>query len=187
MSDLKPGQKVRGTTIAELGNRNKPLDIILFRKERGKDFMLIADGPHGVIRLPASQLPTRKRSPARPARKLAFRHETVGELTSVVQLNSSTTAGHCFYIKGDGSTLGLKTVPAALIHSREARAKPLGAGFAHEPRAVIPPTLILPLISIATPAHSTGYTPTRRPIRWSSSFAWLRSKPALASTQQPAC
>jgi len=34
--DLKPGAKVKGKTIAELGNRNRPLDMIDYQKD-GKD------------------------------------------------------------------------------------------------------------------------------------------------------
>ncbi len=39
LSDLKPGEKVKGTTIAELGNRNRPLDMIVYQKD-GKDYVL---------------------------------------------------------------------------------------------------------------------------------------------------
>ena len=32
LSELKPGNKVMGTTIAELGNMNRPLDMIVYKK-----------------------------------------------------------------------------------------------------------------------------------------------------------
>jgi hypothetical protein len=32
IADLKPGQKVKGTTVAELGSGNRPLDMILYQK-----------------------------------------------------------------------------------------------------------------------------------------------------------
>ena len=41
VSDLKPGSKVKGTTIAELGNRNRPLDMIVYHKD-GKDYILMS-------------------------------------------------------------------------------------------------------------------------------------------------
>src|SRR5262249_35102211 len=41
LSDLKPGAKVKGTTIAELGNRNRPLDMFVYNKD-GKDYILMA-------------------------------------------------------------------------------------------------------------------------------------------------
>ena len=30
LSDLKPGNKIRGITVAELGNRNRPLDMFVY-------------------------------------------------------------------------------------------------------------------------------------------------------------
>src|SRR6266568_4972703 len=33
LSDLKPGAKVKGKTIAELGNRNRPIDMIVYQKD----------------------------------------------------------------------------------------------------------------------------------------------------------
>ena len=36
VSELKAGAHVKGTTIAELGNRNRPLDMIVYQKD-GKD------------------------------------------------------------------------------------------------------------------------------------------------------
>src|SRR5262249_44685106 len=39
VSELKPGAQVKGTTVAELGNRNKPLDMIVYQKG-GKDYLL---------------------------------------------------------------------------------------------------------------------------------------------------
>ena len=39
IGDLKPETKVRGTTIAELGNRNNPLDMVVYR-ERGPTITL---------------------------------------------------------------------------------------------------------------------------------------------------
>ena len=54
VSDLKPGAKVKGTTIAELGNGNQPLDMIAYTKD-GKDFLLSANTKHGVIKIPTEE------------------------------------------------------------------------------------------------------------------------------------
>ena len=42
VSDLKAGETVKGITIAELGNGNRPLDMIVYKKG-GKDFILLAN------------------------------------------------------------------------------------------------------------------------------------------------
>jgi hypothetical protein len=55
LSDLKPGAKIQGKTIAEFGNRNRPLDIIVYQKD-GKDFLLLANSSRGVMKVAAEQI-----------------------------------------------------------------------------------------------------------------------------------
>lgn len=55
LSDLQPGAKIRGKTIAEFGNRNRPLDIIVYQKD-GKDYLLLANSARGVIKVAAEQI-----------------------------------------------------------------------------------------------------------------------------------
>ena len=51
ISDLKPGDKVRGTTIAEMGAGNRVLDMIVYRKG-GQEFLLTANNSRGVMKIP---------------------------------------------------------------------------------------------------------------------------------------
>jgi hypothetical protein len=55
LNDLKPGAKIKGKTIAEFGNRNRPLDIIVYQKD-GKDYLLLANSARGVIKVAAEQI-----------------------------------------------------------------------------------------------------------------------------------
>ena len=55
MSDLKPGKKVMGKTVAELGNQNNPLDMIVYQK-KGEDFLLIANSSRGVMKVSTKNL-----------------------------------------------------------------------------------------------------------------------------------
>ena len=55
LNDLQPGAKVMGKTIAEFGNRNRPIDIIVYQKD-GKDFLLMANSTRGVIKFAADQI-----------------------------------------------------------------------------------------------------------------------------------
>ena len=50
ISGLKPGEKVRGTTIAELGAGNRPIDMLLYKKN-GADFLLMSNTSHGVMKI----------------------------------------------------------------------------------------------------------------------------------------
>ena len=51
VGELKAGAHVKGTTIAELGNRNRPLDMITYQKD-GKDYLLLANSSRGVMKIP---------------------------------------------------------------------------------------------------------------------------------------
>ena len=54
MSALKPGDKVLGTTIAELGAGNRPIDMIVYTKG-GQEYLLMSNTSHGVMTSPTSQ------------------------------------------------------------------------------------------------------------------------------------
>jgi hypothetical protein len=51
IADLKPGSKVRGTTIGEFGAGNRVLDMIVYRKG-GQEFLLTANNSRGVMKIP---------------------------------------------------------------------------------------------------------------------------------------
>jgi hypothetical protein len=50
VKQLKPGSKVQGTTIAELGAGNRPIDMIVYTKG-GKDFVLMSNNSRGVMKM----------------------------------------------------------------------------------------------------------------------------------------
>jgi hypothetical protein len=53
VSALSSSQKVTGTTIAELGNRNRPLDMVVYTKG-GTDFLLMSNTARGVMKIPTA-------------------------------------------------------------------------------------------------------------------------------------
>ena len=53
VSALAPGSKVQGTTIAEFGNRNRPVDMIIYTKNK-QDFILMSNNMRGVMKVPTS-------------------------------------------------------------------------------------------------------------------------------------
>ena len=55
VAQLKPGAHVKGTTIAELGNRNRPLDMLVYNKD-GKDWFLMANSSRGIMKISTSDL-----------------------------------------------------------------------------------------------------------------------------------
>jgi hypothetical protein len=50
VSSLKPGAKITGTTIAELGASNRPLEMISYRRD-GHDYALMANNKRGVMKI----------------------------------------------------------------------------------------------------------------------------------------
>ncbi len=55
VSELKPGAKVKGVAIADLGAGNQPLDMVPYKKD-GHDYILIANSSCGVMKLKADNL-----------------------------------------------------------------------------------------------------------------------------------
>ncbi|MFT5049757.1 MAG: hypothetical protein ACI8QZ_001150 [Chlamydiales bacterium] len=55
IADLRDGEKVRGTTVAELGARNTPLDMVAYEKD-GKSWVLIANSSLGLMRIEGKQI-----------------------------------------------------------------------------------------------------------------------------------
>jgi len=57
VADLQPGQKIVGTTIADLGAGNQPIDMIVYAKG-GQDYLLMANTTHGVLKIPTAGFAT---------------------------------------------------------------------------------------------------------------------------------
>jgi hypothetical protein len=109
VSDLKPGAKVKGTTIAELGNGNQPLDMIAYTKD-GKDFLLSANSKHGVIKIPTEDFASATPIASRIAGTAGPKYQKITELKGVVQLDKLDDARAVILCKADGG-FDLKTVP----------------------------------------------------------------------------
>lgn len=108
VSELKPGNKVKGTTIAELGNRNRPLDMIVYTKN-GKHFILMANSSRGVMKLPADNLETYQPI-TRQTEPAGVPYETIDGLKGVQQLDKFDDT-NALVLMGSGASLDLRTVP----------------------------------------------------------------------------
>ncbi len=94
VADLVPGKKVRGKTIAELGNRNSPIDMVAYEKG-GERYLLIANTSRGIMKVSLSALtqvePVTTRVEGGATAGVPY--ETVAELQGVEQLDQ-LDAGH---------------------------------------------------------------------------------------------
>jgi hypothetical protein len=92
VSSLQAGAKVMGTTIAELGAGNRPLDMISYKKD-GHDYILMANSSRGVMKLQADKLETYA-AITKPTDIAGVPFQTMADWTGVQQLEKvdSTTA-----------------------------------------------------------------------------------------------
>lgn len=85
---LKPGADVRGVTIGEFGNGNRPLDMVVYSKG-GQDFLLMANNRRGVMKIStsgfAATAPILK--PVQVEDRVGVVPETIATLKGVEQLD----------------------------------------------------------------------------------------------------
>ena len=86
IDSLKTGDKVRGTTIAELGAGNRPIDMVLYKKD-GQEFLLMANTSRGVMKIPTSSFASAAPITERVGGTAGVPFETVASLTGIEQLD----------------------------------------------------------------------------------------------------
>jgi len=109
VSQLKPGNKVKGTTIAELGNRNRPLDMVVYQKD-GKDFILMANSSRGIMKMSANGLDKFRAITEPISDKEGVPYETLAQFKGVEQLDKLDDA-NALMLVNDGGSIDLRTVP----------------------------------------------------------------------------
>src|SRR5438552_298479 len=107
VSELKAGAKVKGSTIAELGNHNRPLDMIVYNKG-GRDYFLMANSSRGVMKLAADGLDGYKPILAQ-TEVTGVPYETIAGLKGVQQLDKLDDGNALMLIDNEGS-LDLRTI-----------------------------------------------------------------------------
>lgn len=111
LTNLKPGAKILGTTIAELGNRNRPLDMIVYKKD-GKEFLLMSNNSRGVMKIPtdtfgsAAAITTRVETPTG-----GVAYETIATLKGVEQLDLLDDRQTLLLTRTEAGALNLQAVP----------------------------------------------------------------------------
>jgi hypothetical protein len=111
VKELKPGKKLKGTTIAELGNMNMPIDMFAYEKD-GKTYLLIANNRRGVMKVSTDNID--KSEPVtehiRGGGKAGLKYETVKSLKGVEQLDKLDKDHALVLIRAEGGGLNLETV-----------------------------------------------------------------------------
>jgi hypothetical protein len=110
VSQLKPGEKVKGTTVAELGNMNKPLDMIVYQKN-GKDYILLANSARGVMKIPTEGIDKIEAitQPVRGGGTAGLKAEKIDNLKGVMHL-ASLDKTHGLILVKTGEAFSLETI-----------------------------------------------------------------------------
>lgn len=109
VADLKPGTKIMGTTIAELGNRNRPLDMIVYTKA-GKEFILMNNSSRGVMKMSTDNIDKYEPIKAQVERK-GLNYDTIAELKGVEQLDKLDNDHALILVRNEGGAMDLKSIP----------------------------------------------------------------------------
>jgi len=112
LSELKPGAKIRGKTLAELGNRNRPLDMIVYAKD-GKDYILIANNARGIMKVSTDNIESAEsitdRVEGGGAEGLPY--QTIEGWTGVDQLDRLDAEYALVVRQSSSGTMDLETLP----------------------------------------------------------------------------
>jgi hypothetical protein len=83
---LKSGTKVVGTTIAEFGAGNQPLDLLVYQKG-GKDFLLMSNSRHGVMKIGTDGFASAAPINSRIGGTAGVPFESIASMTGVEQMD----------------------------------------------------------------------------------------------------
>ena len=105
------GDKFKATTVAELGNRNRPLDMISYKKG-GEEFVLLSNSARGIMKITTAGL-----KEAKPLNEPVSGGGTAGQsfvaveaMTGVVQMDKLNEKSALVLVQAEGGPQNLKTV-----------------------------------------------------------------------------
>ena len=112
ISDLKPGAKIKGKTVAELGNRNRPIDMIVYQKD-GKDFILMANSSRGIMKISTDNIEKAENivKPVGGGGTQGQPFETIESWKGIDHLDRFDALNALVLRRGEGGSLNLESLP----------------------------------------------------------------------------
>ena len=86
IADLLPGEKLVGTTVAELGAGNTPLDMISYERD-GVRYILVANSRRGVMKVSTQGIDSMAGLTERVSGPTGLEYETIEDLDGVTQMD----------------------------------------------------------------------------------------------------
>ncbi len=106
------GDKVKATTVAELGNMNRPLDMIAYDKD-GVSYLLLSNSARGVMKISTAGLKENKglTEPVRGGGRAGQTYDEVKSMAGVIQMDKLNDYSALILVHQDNSPQNLLTVP----------------------------------------------------------------------------
>lgn len=110
LDSLKDGSKVRGTTVAELGNWNRPLDMLVYEAD-GKTFVLMSNSARGMMRISTEGIESNEglSEPVKDGGQAGQQFETLEPLNNVTKMDRLGPSKFVALVKQDDESLSLST------------------------------------------------------------------------------
>jgi hypothetical protein len=103
---------IRGTTVAELGNRNQPLDMIVYRKD-GRNYLLLSNSARGVMKVSTEDIESNEGISERVegGGTAGQPYETVEDWQGVAQMDQLNESHALILVRNDSGDMQLRTEP----------------------------------------------------------------------------
>jgi hypothetical protein len=112
LEQVPTGETIRGTTVAELGNRNQPLDMIVYQ-QGDKNFLLLSNSARGVMKVSTDDIESNEgiTEPVRGGGTAGQAYETIEDWQGVVQMDRLSNTHAVIVVRNDDGAMLLRTVP----------------------------------------------------------------------------
>ncbi len=111
LDSLQKGDKVRGTTVAELGNQNRPLDMVVYERD-GKTFLLVTNTARGVMKIDTADVAGQDEltEPVKGGGTAGVPFGKVESMTGILQLAKLGETHGVILRETEGKRLSLATI-----------------------------------------------------------------------------
>jgi hypothetical protein len=111
VADVQSGNQIKGKTVAELGNRNRPLDMIVYEQD-GKNYLLLINSARGTMKISTDKIEENAgiTEPVGGGGTAGQTYETIDSLAGAVQLDKLNDTHAVVLVQTDSGALDLRTV-----------------------------------------------------------------------------
>jgi hypothetical protein len=110
LSAIEPGANVRGTTVAELGNWNKPLDMVVYDRD-GKTYVMMSNSARGMMRISTEGIESNEglTEPVKDGAAAGQNFETIEAMNKVTKMDRFGTNNIIALVQREDAGFNLTT------------------------------------------------------------------------------